>query len=122
MQTYDDGQQVRWIGPPESDTPAAVTAISASAPRENAGGEGAAADEDASPAQDEATATDEGATATTTAQPTDQQPAGTETSSGDDGNTLALVLGAAGVVLGAIALIVALRRRPRPAALRQDPG
>ena len=118
LQTYDDGQQVRWIGPPDSENPAAVTAITASAPRENAGGEGAAADENASPAQDDATATDDGATAT----PTDQQPAGTETSSDDDGNTLALVLGAAGVVLGAIALIVALRRRPRPAAQPQEPG
>jgi uncharacterized protein YcnI len=105
LQTYDDGHEARWIGPPDSENPAAVTDITASAMRENAGGEGASATGDeASPAEEDSTA-DESATAV----PTDQRPARTETSSGDDGNTFALVLGAAGVVLGASALFVALR-------------
>ena len=39
LQTYDDGTVARWIGAPDSENPAAVTRISASAPRENAGGE-----------------------------------------------------------------------------------
>ncbi len=39
IQTYRDGEVVRWIGSGASDTPASVTTISRSAPRENAGGE-----------------------------------------------------------------------------------
>jgi uncharacterized protein YcnI len=111
LQTYDDGQQTRWIGPADSENPAAVTNVTASAARENAGGEAAAqADENANPAQQSTTATNDSETTA----PTDQQPTGT-TSSGEDGSTLAVVLGAAGLLLGAIALIVALtRRRPSP--------
>lgn len=44
VQTYADGQKVRWIGGPDTEEPAAVTEITASAPRENAGGEAAAAE------------------------------------------------------------------------------
>lgn len=40
LQTYRDGEVVRWIGAEGSETPASVTRVSASAPRENAGGEG----------------------------------------------------------------------------------
>lgn len=40
LQTYRDGEIVRWIGAAGSETPASVTRVSASAPRENAGGEG----------------------------------------------------------------------------------
>ena len=43
IQTYADGQKVRWIGGPDTEEPASVTQVSASAPRENAGGEGGAA-------------------------------------------------------------------------------
>ncbi len=39
IQTYRDGDVVRWIGSPASETPASVTTISRSVPRENAGGE-----------------------------------------------------------------------------------
>jgi uncharacterized protein YcnI len=39
IQTYRDGDVVRWIGAAGSETPASVTTISRSAPRENAGGE-----------------------------------------------------------------------------------
>ncbi len=39
IQTYRDGDVVRWIGSAGSETPASVTTISRTAPRENAGGE-----------------------------------------------------------------------------------
>ena len=39
IQTYRDGDVVRWIGSAGSETPASITTISRSAPRENAGGE-----------------------------------------------------------------------------------
>ena len=41
IQTYRGGAVVRWIGSASSDHPASVTTVSSSAPRENAGGEGA---------------------------------------------------------------------------------
>ena len=50
LQRYDDGEVARWIGAPDSENPAAVTKVTASAPRQNAGGEsGEAAAEGASP-------------------------------------------------------------------------
>jgi uncharacterized protein YcnI len=95
IQRYDDGEEAAWIGPPDSDRPAAVTRISASAARQNAGGE--------APAEQPATA----GSATPPA----------EASSDGGGDTVALALGAAGLLLGAAALAVALRRRrPRPRA------
>jgi uncharacterized protein YcnI len=97
VQRYDDGKEAAWIGPPDSDNPAAVTHVSAAAPRQNAGGEGegsapaAGGPEPATPVQ--------------------------ESAAGDGGRgTLGIVLGAAGLVLGAAALVVALRRRPRAVA------
>jgi hypothetical protein len=68
VQRYDDGEEASWFGPPDSDSPAAVTTVSAAAAPQNAGGEG------------ERTAR------------------------------------AGGLVLGAAALAVALRRRPRVVA------
>jgi uncharacterized protein YcnI len=94
LQTYADGTVVRWIGAPDSDNPAAVVKVDAGASKQNAGGEsgsGAAA-----PA----------ATATAPA-PVAAAPAG-----GGSSNTLPIILGAAGLALGLIALLVALRRRP----------
>jgi uncharacterized protein YcnI len=104
VQTYDNGQRVRWIGPADSEEPAAVTEISSSAPRQNAGGESALAG-----AREEAGE----ATPAPTAAPAAQQ-----TATEDDSDTLPLVLGIAGLVLGAIALVVALTRggRREPAA------
>lgn len=90
IQTYADGQKVRWIGGPDTEEPASFTEISASAPRENAGGEGgatAAAEPGASPAA---------------------------AAGGDDGDGLAvaaLVVGGLGLVAGVAALVLA-RRRP----------
>ncbi|HTE58799.1 MAG TPA: DUF1775 domain-containing protein [Solirubrobacteraceae bacterium] len=98
VQRYDDGKEAAWIGPPDSDNPAAVTRVSAAARRQNAGGEG----ESAAPAAGGA------------------RPATPVQESADDGGgssgTLGIVLGGAGLVLGAAALAVALRRRPRAVA------
>jgi uncharacterized protein YcnI len=93
LQTYADGTVVRWIGAPDSDNPAAVVKVDASAAKQNAGGEGP---EGAAPA---ATATAALAAA----------------SSAGGSDTLALILGAAGLVLGLIALLVALAKPLFPA-------
>lgn len=99
IQTYDDGSVSRWIGAPDSDNPAAVTKISADAPRENAGGEGAEAADGEAPA----------ATATATAQSADTAPAAASVA--DDSDSLPLILAIVAVVLAAAALVLQLRRR-----------
>ncbi len=99
LQTYADGTVVRWIGAPDSENPAAVVKVDAGAPQQNAGGEGAG---DAAPA----------ATATATAvDPIATEVTLTGKDDGGSSDTLAIILGAAGLVLGLIALIVALRRK-----------
>jgi uncharacterized protein YcnI len=102
VQKYDDGEEAAWIGPPESDNPAPVTTVSASAPRQNAGGEGA--EEGGAEAAPAPAAAPVAVTA-----PADEEDGGTS-------GTLGLVFGAAGLLLGAAALAVALRRRPREVA------
>lgn len=42
LQTYAGGHVARWIGAPDAEYPAAVTEVRTDAPRQNAGGEGAA--------------------------------------------------------------------------------
>jgi uncharacterized protein YcnI len=96
VQQYDDGEEAAWIGPPESDNPAPVTRVSASAARQNAGGEGAEA-----PAE----GAEEPAPAAT--------PAAAPSDDGSTSGTLGLLFGTAGLLLGGAALVVALRRRPR---------
>ena len=94
IQRYDDGSESAWIGPPGSDQPAAVTRVSAdAAPRTPAGRAGR-----------------RGPRRRRTRGP---PPSGRRTGS----DTLALVLGGAGLLLGAAALVIALRRgRPRAEA------
>ena len=96
VQRYSDGSEAAWIGPPDSENPAAVTEVSAAAARQNAGGEGAEAGGGAAPAE----------------APADPAPAAAEDDGGGTSGTLGLVFGIAGLVLGAAALAVALRRRP----------
>ena len=91
LQRYDDGHVARWIGAPDSENPAAVTRITASAARENAGGEGAEAGEAAA---------------------TPQATAAAAAPASDDDSPLPLVLAIVAVVISAAALLMALRRRP----------
>jgi uncharacterized protein YcnI len=87
LQTYDDGQVVRWIGPEDADEPAPVVTLTAAG---DGGGHGAPAAPASSGSGDQSAA------------PASAPAA----SSSDDGgsDTLAIVA----VVLGAIALIAAL--------------
>jgi len=96
LQKYDDGSTVRWIGAPDSDTPAAVTKVTKSATRENAGGEGQEA------------AAGEAPTATATAASTQAADAAAPTD--DDGDSpLPLILSIAALALAAAALVKAFR-------------
>jgi LPXTG-motif cell wall-anchored protein len=92
IQTYEDGEESAWIGPPDAEEPAATTEVRSDVARQNAGGEG------------------EGG-GSGTAAPT--ASAGSTGGSGgeENDNTLPIILGAGGLVLGAAALVVALRRR-----------
>jgi uncharacterized protein YcnI len=95
LQTYDDGSTVRWIGGPDSDNPAAVTKVTKSAARENAGGEGA----ESAPG-----------TATATATAAAVQTTAAAASGDDDGDSpLPLILSIAALVLAAAALVKAFR-------------
>jgi hypothetical protein len=101
LQTYDDGHISRWIGAADSENPAAVTTVSASAPRQNAGGEGG-----------EAATEGEGAA---TATPSRPSAAPASAPAEDDDSPLPLILGIVAVVLSVAALVVALR--PHKAAV-----
>jgi uncharacterized protein YcnI len=90
IQRYSDGTKVAWIGSPGSRFPAAITVVKRGVARQNAGGEG-------SP----------GSAATGTA------PASAPAATGDDDSPLALILGAAGLVVGTVALILTLTRSRR---------
>ncbi|MBE2318922.1 DUF1775 domain-containing protein [Solirubrobacter sp. CPCC 204708] len=95
IQTYDDGSTSRWIGAPDSDNPAAVTTISADAPRENAGGEGAEAEAAAS--------------ATAAPEQTNAEPVAATVEASSD-SPLPLILSIVAVVLAGAALLMQLRR------------
>jgi periplasmic copper chaperone A len=101
LQTYSNGEIVRWIDPdPEAETPAPQVAVL----------EPAAAEE----AADETTTEETPAAEETT---TEESAAAPAASSGDDDDsmsTVALVFGIAGLAAGLIALGVALFRKPKP--------
>ncbi len=99
IQTYDDGSTSRWIGEPDADNPAAVTTISADAPRENAGGESGEAD-------DGAAATP---AASATAGPEGAEPAAATVEDSD--SPLPIILSVVALALAAAALLLQLRRR-----------
>lgn len=101
LQIYEDGQIVRWIGDEGAEEPASFTTITEDAPRENAGGEGGEAAEEAPPASGES-------------QEPASAPAGS-TSESDDDDNLPLVLAGAALLVAIAALVLALRR-PRTAA------
>jgi uncharacterized protein YcnI len=121
IQTYSDGTEVRWIGPPDSEEPAAVTVVDADAPRQNAGGENAEGGESGGGTEttEGATETTEGGTETsegeseTTAPPADEaMDAMSQPASGDDGSDLfARLLGLAAIMTALAAVAFALGRR-----------
>jgi periplasmic copper chaperone A len=91
VQTYDSGEVVRWIGPPDSEEPAALVDVVDLGAEEGQGQLAVLAELNSGSHTEE-----------TASAPDDD----------DDGSsTLALVLGALGAGLGAIALIVSLTRR-----------
>ena len=106
LQTYTGGEVVRWIGAPGSDHPAPQVTLEAA---QDADG-GAAADGDRS-----------GSTGGTYTGESDERTGGDlaalRTASVDDGpsTTLPTVLGAVGVLLGGLALGVAVTGRRRTA-------
>ena len=92
IQTYDSGEIVRWIGPPESEEPAALVSVVDVGIEEGQGPLAATAELQERVARLE-------------------QAGGTK--SEGDASSLGLILGGTGTALGAMALIVALtRRRP----------
>jgi uncharacterized protein YcnI len=101
LQTYDDGSVARWIGAPDSDNPAAVTKISADAPRENAGGEGAEAEGE----------TPSSAATTQAEQPGTEQAEPASATVEDDDSPLPIILSVVALVLAAGALILQITRR-----------
>lgn len=97
LQTYSDGEVVRWIGAPDADKPAPTIAVTAAADEHGtapAGGSG---------------------TETTAETSAPARPAAASTSSSDDGSdtlaVVALIVGALGLLAGGAGLASA-RRRP----------
>jgi uncharacterized protein YcnI len=90
VQTYDSGEVVRWIGPPDSEEPAALVDV---------------VDLGAEEGQGELAVLAELNTGSHT------EETASESDDDDGSSTLALVLGAVGAALGAIALTVSLARR-----------
>ncbi len=97
VQTYSNDEVVRWIGPPDSEAPAPLVAVTAPPEEGDAAGE-----------EEQGTTTEETSSG-------DQQaaPAGSEEEGGEGRATLALVLGIAGLVAGLAALGATFMRRRR---------
>ncbi len=96
IQVYDDGDVVRWIGGPDSESPAPVTEIMPDAPLQNAGGEGASGDSSTLPAAESTVGSD---------------AAGREHTVADGGDDLDRWLAIAALGLAGLALALAVRRR-----------
>ena len=119
LQHYADGTVVRWIGPPGSDEPAAVTTISPDAPRQNAGGEGGepapGATEPSGGSTEPAGQTTETVPGETSTEQSSMEPAQTEAApvviESGDGDSLALGLSILALALAAIAVVALITRR-----------
>ena len=127
VQTYEGGDEVAWIGAPDSDEPAPVVEVTADAASGAPADDGH--DDETATGTDTAAASTAEAPATSAAEPATvpetatAAPDATEVSAPsvgvveDDDDTpaatwVAVALGAAGLVAGVAALVVALRRRP----------
>jgi uncharacterized protein YcnI len=98
IQTYDSGEVVRWIGPPDSDEPAALVNT---------------VDLGAEEGQGELSVLAELRTGSATGEEAPAEEGGEEAAAASDEeeSSLPLILGWIGVGLGAVALLVALTRR-----------
>jgi uncharacterized protein YcnI len=97
LQTYSNGEVVRWIDPdPEAETPAPQVLVTEAAQEEAAGAAATTTEEEASSGGQEAA----------------PEPTSAEVEDNSRAN-LALTLGVAGLVAGLAALALALLRRPR---------
>lgn len=94
LQYYDDGQVIRWIGPPSSEQPAPQTKLDPSVPVEDAGGEGAAK-----------------ATSTPAAEPVAETAVAATTSSSGDTDWLARGVAIAALIAALATLGTVLFRR-----------
>jgi uncharacterized protein YcnI len=89
LQTYSNGEVVRWIGPPDADTPAPIVTVLAPAEEEEEAGGG---------------------------QPASEEPTPTAAETEDEGDglaTVALILAIAGLAAGLAALGFTFLRAPR---------
>jgi periplasmic copper chaperone A len=103
LQTYSNGEVVRWIDPdPEAETPAPQVEV-LPPPEEEA-------------AAEETTTEEAGAAAETTTEEIAAAPAVASDDDDDSMSTVALVFGIAGLAAGLIALGVALFRKPKATA------
>jgi periplasmic copper chaperone A len=100
LQTYSNGEIVRWIDPdPEAETPAPQVAILEPAEEEAAA---------------ETTTEEETPAAETTTEEIAAAPAASSDGDDDSMSTVALIFGIAGLAAGLIALVVAVFRKPKP--------
>ena len=109
LQTYDDGEVVRWIGPEDADEPAPVVTLTAA---DSGGGHGAPGTSgDTSVSSDDAAGAREPATG---AEAPAENAAATVEDDGSDGLTIAaLVVAVLALIAGLAAFITA--RRPKEA-------
>jgi periplasmic copper chaperone A len=103
IQTYSNGEVVRWIGPEDAEEPAPRVAVLEPAPEEEAAAAGAT------------TTTEEESGSEQTAAGGEAAPASAESDDDSGKVNLALGLGIAGLVAGLAALGIALFRKPRRA-------
>jgi periplasmic copper chaperone A len=108
LQTYDDGDVVRWIGPEDADEPAPIVTLTAAASGGGHGAPGTAGHGDTSVSSDDAAGAQEPAT---------EEPAGAENASatvsddGSDGLAIAALVVAALALIAGIAAFFAARRK-----------
>jgi uncharacterized protein len=100
IQTYDNGDVVRWIGAPDSEEPAPQVAVTAASGEEHGG----AAEEGATGTTEEPGATGESASEEA------NESGGSSDDSSDTLSIIALVVGGLGLVTGGFALTTARRR------------
>ena len=119
IQTYDDGSVVRWVGPPGSEEPAAVTLVDADAPLQNAGGESAGGEgggqtepTETAPTETETTPEPETTTAEEPASHEEGEAAPAASEDGSDWIARGLALIGVATAFAAIAFVL-LARKPR---------